>query len=132
MGIQPSAQADPVHQAVSYTHLDVYKRQPYIRPQECGNRTDVRWLEATDEAGRGVRVERVDAPLQVSAIPYTAQELDSAFHPDELPPVHYTVLDVAGFRMGVGGDDSWGAPVHDAYLIPSDKPLSFSFILRAI
>ena len=122
----------------SGAHLGVYETTaranctPYIRPQECGNRTDVRWLEATDEAGRGVRVERVDAPLQVSAIPYTAQELDSAFHPDELPPVHYTVLDVAGFRMGVGGDDSWGAPVHDAYLIPSDKPLSFSFILRAI
>ena len=122
----------------SGAHLGVYETTaranctPYIRPQECGNRTDVRWLEATDEAGRGVRVERVDAPLQVSAIPYTAQELDSAFHPDELPLVHYTVLDVAGFRMGVGGDDSWGAPVHDAYLIPSDKPLSFSFILRAI
>ena len=105
---------------------------PYIRPQECGNRTGVRWMEVTDAAGRGVRVEMEDAPLQISAIPYTAQELDSAFHPDELPPVHYTVLDIAGYRMGVGGDDSWGAPVHDAYLIPSDRPLSFSFVLRAI
>ncbi len=105
---------------------------PYIRPQECGNRTGVRWMEAVDAAGHGVRVEMVDAPLQVSALPYTAQELDAATHQEELPPVRYTVLDVAGYRMGVGGDDSWGAPVHDEYLIPSDKPLSFSFVLRAI
>ena len=56
-------------------------------------------------------------------------ELENAAHPDELPPIHDTVVTVMAKQMGVGGDDSWGARVHDEYLIPSDQPLTLSFVI---
>lgn len=40
-----------------------------------------------------------------------------------------TVVNIAGRQMGVGGDDSWGAPVHPEYRIPSDQDLDFEFVL---
>ena len=101
-------------------------------PQECGNRAGVRWMEVADEAGDGLRVEMDGCPLEVSALPYTASELASALHPDELPPITYTILDVAMRRMGIGGDDGWGAQTHPEFLIDNEVPHSFSFILRAI
>ena len=104
---------------------------PYLKPQECGNRTDVRWMEITRD-GHGIRVEMVDQPLNVSVLPYSFIELDTAMHLDELCVPHYTYINVAGYMGGVGGDDSWGAPVQAPYVIPSDKPLSFRFVLRTI
>ena len=105
---------------------------PYIVPQECGNRAGVRWMEVTDEAGTGLRVEMDGLPLEITALPYTASELASALHPDELPPITYTVLDVAMRRMGIGGDDGWGAHTHPEFLIDGEMPHTFSFIIRAI
>ena len=43
-----------------------------------------------------------------------------------------TVLDVAMFRKGVGGDDSWGAPTLPKYCYPAEKPYSFTFTLKAL
>ena len=105
---------------------------PYVVPQECGNRAGVRWMEVTDESGAGLRVEMDGCPLEVTALPYTASELASALHPDELPPVTYTILDVAMRRMGIGGDDGWGAHTHPEFTIDGEIPHSFSFDVRAI
>ncbi|MDD3412122.1 MAG: glycoside hydrolase family 2 TIM barrel-domain containing protein, partial [Eubacteriales bacterium] len=80
---------------------------PYILPQFCGNRVGVRWMELTDEAGRGLRVRMEDTPLEVSVLPHSQAELMSALHQDELAAPTYTWLDVAMARMGAGGDDSW-------------------------
>jgi beta-galactosidase len=104
----------------------------YVVPQECGNRAGVRWLEVTDEGGAGLRVDMDGAPLEISVLPYTAGELASARHPDELPPVTYTVLDVAARRMGVGGDDGWGARTHPEFLIDGEAPHAFSFVIRPL
>lgn len=98
---------------------------PYLRPQECGNRTGVRWAEVTDYRGRGLRFAG-DA-MEFSALPYTPHEIECAAHPDELPPVHYTVIRAAMKQMGVAGDDSWGAPTHEEYLIDVSKRLEFEF-----
>ena len=46
---------------------------------------------------------------------------------DELPNHPYNYLRILSAQCGVGGDDSWGAPIHDEYLIPGDKKISFSF-----
>lgn len=105
---------------------------PYLVPQESGNRTGVRWAKLTDAAGRGFRIEAASAPIELNVSPYTAFELENAQHAYELPPVHYTVVTVAGKQMGVGGDDSWGAPVHPEYRIPSDGELQFEFVIRAL
>jgi len=105
---------------------------PYLKPQYCGNRTGVRWLELSDGEGRALRVSMADAPLQIAVLPHAQAELAAALHRQELPPPAYTFLDVASARCGVGGDDSWGAPVLPAYRLPAATPLRLSFVLEAL
>ncbi|MNU09157.1 Beta-galactosidase small subunit [compost metagenome] len=57
-------------------------------------------------------------------------ELENATHHYELPNIHHTVVTIAGRQMGVGGDDSWGAPVLDEYLIDPSIDLDFEFTIR--
>ena len=102
----------------------------YLVPQECGNRTGVRWAEVTDYRGRGLRF--TGDKMDFSALPYTPHELESAAHEDELPPIHYTVIRAALRQMGIAGDDSWGAPTHDEYLIDVSKKLTFEFTFCGI
>ena len=114
----------------STTAWDSYT--PYLRPQECGNHEDVRFAGITDETGYGLRIDSVDKPVSVSLLPWSAAELTFARHQDELADPTYTWLEVAGLRRGVGGDDSWGSPVHPEYCIPSDQDHRFSFILSVL
>jgi len=105
---------------------------PYIRPQECGNRTGIRWAELTDKKGRGFRFTANEAPFELGVLPYTAHEMENARHPNELPPVYQTVLRIASQQMGVGGDNSWGARTHDEYLLDVSQPLQLSFTFCGI
>lgn len=102
----------------------------YLVPQECGNKVGVRYAKVMDERGRGMLFTGED--LSFSALPYTPHELENAMHAYELPQVHYTVVRVALMQMGVGGDDSWGAPVHPEYHIDATKPLELTFWFRGI
>lgn len=100
----------------------------YLRPQECGNRTGVRWATVTDEKGIGLRF--CGDGMSFSALPYTPFELENAAHPTELPPVHDTIVRVSLAQMGVGGDNSWGARTHPEYLLPAGQPLHFRFTMQ--
>ena len=102
----------------------------YLVPQECGNKTGVRWAEVTDQKGRGMRFEGDN--MEFSALPWTPHELENARHEFELPQVHYTVVRVAAQQMGVAGDDSWGAKTHPEYLLDVSKPMTFTFRFRGI
>ncbi len=102
----------------------------YLVPQECGCKTEVRYAKVTDDAGRGLLF--AGKGMYFSALPYTPHELENAAHAHELPKVHYTVVRAALGQMGVGGDDSWHARVHDEYLLPGDKALEFTFWLKGI
>ncbi|PAF21343.1 beta-galactosidase [Terribacillus saccharophilus] len=102
----------------------------YVRPQESGTRTGVRWLKLTNEKGSGIELDAVDMPITCNASPHTALEIEQANHAYELPPVHYTVLTISGKQMGVGGDDSWGAPVHPEHTLTSDGDHSFTFTIK--
>ncbi|TBL70325.1 glycoside hydrolase family 2 TIM barrel-domain containing protein [Paenibacillus thalictri] len=105
----------------------------YLVPQESGNRTGVRSVKITDANGLGLMIKADPlAPVECNVSPYSAFELEQANHHWELPEVRYTVITVAGRQMGVGGDDSWGAPVHDEYLIPSHQDLEFEFYISEI
>lgn len=116
--------------------LGIYKNKvkdnmaKYLVPQECGNKTGVRYAKVTDYKGRGMLFE--GDGMNFSALPYTPHEMENAHHPYELPPVHYTVVRVAKAQMGVGGDDSWGAKTHEEFLIPVTKKLEFSFRFKGI
>jgi beta-galactosidase len=106
---------------------------PYLVPQESGNRTGVRRVSVTNSTGLGIKIQAAPGePLECNLSPYTAFELENAAHVYELPNVHYTVVTIAGRQMGVGGDDSWGAPVHPEYRIAADQELSFEFYVSAV
>lgn len=122
---------------------------PYLVPQECGNRTGVRWARVTDRRGRGVRFSAGDGlqtaadqgiqaagsartAMEFCALPYTAQELEAASHPYELPPVHYTNVRCALMQMGIGGDDSWGSQTLPQYCLPADQKLHFEVTVEGI
>ncbi|MBM7654339.1 beta-galactosidase [Neobacillus cucumis] len=104
----------------------------YVMPQESGNRTGIRRLDVTNDNGQGIRISSVSAPVECNVSPYTAFELEHANHVYELPKVHYSVVTVAGKQMGVGGDDSWGAPVHKEHLVPADQDMEFEFKIERI
>nr|WP_272213227.1 hypothetical protein [Marinicella sp. W31]MDC2879179.1 hypothetical protein [Marinicella sp. W31] len=59
-------------------------------------------------------------------------ELETAERPEHLPPVTKTVVTIAARQMGVGGDDSWGSPVHEPYRVPSNQPLSLAFSVAPV
>lgn len=103
----------------------------YIMPQESGNRTGVRRVSVKNRDGFGLKLSAVTEPLECKFSPYTAFELENALHHYELPNIHYTVVTV-GKQMGVGGDDSWGAPVQHEYLIHSHQDLAFDFMFKPI
>ena len=103
---------------------------PYLLPQECGNRTGMRWAEVTDDRGHGLKLWLNGG--EFSALPWTPHELENAAHGYELAPVNYTVLKMSSRQMGVGGDDSWGARTHPEYLIDITKPVEFEFSFRGI
>lgn len=103
---------------------------PYLRPQEAGSHTGVRWAEVTDDDGLGLRFE-CPGGMEFSALPWTPYEIENARHPNDLPPIQHTVLRPALMRRGVGGDDSWGARTLPDFLVPTGE-LSFSFGFRGI
>jgi len=117
-----------------YSSLVRDNMSPYLVPQECGNRTGVRWAEVTDRRGRGLRFtaggQDRGTGMEFCALPYTAAELESASHPYELPPVHFTNVRCALMQMGVGGDDSWGARTLPRYCLPADQKLHFEVTVQ--
>ena len=113
---------------------------PYVRPQENGNRTDVRWAALTDSAGVGLLA--VGAPvLEVTALRNLPEDFETPEagyvdrdqsvnrHISDVRPRDLVWLDLDLHEMGVGGDNSWGAQTHDGYrlLAPS---YHYAFRLR--
>ncbi|WRS29876.1 glycoside hydrolase family 2 TIM barrel-domain containing protein [Actinomycetaceae bacterium MB13-C1-2] len=102
----------------------------YLRPQESGNHTEVRWAEVTDEKGHGLRFE-AEVPMEFSALPWSPFEIENASHHNELPPILNTFIRPALVRRGVAGDDSWGARPHEEFRIPAGE-LQFKFAFQGI
>jgi len=111
--------------------VGVYRRgvedmsYPYIRPQETGNRTDVRWIALWDEAGIGLLAVS-DSLMSASSMLYADEDLDEGDsytyrHTFDLVPRDYVTLDLDYAQMGLGGDTSWGALVHPQYRLPAQR-----------
>ncbi|MBN2235872.1 MAG: DUF4981 domain-containing protein [Opitutales bacterium] len=101
---------------------------PYIRPQENGNKTDVRWAEIHDDSGIGLRFTG-DPLIEFNAHHYLEQDFDDRVtHLPDVPFKNITEVVVSHRQMGVGGDNSWGALPHDEYRL-LDKAYSFGFWL---
>ncbi len=105
---------------------------PYIRPQENGNKTDVRWIALTDRTGAGLLVSG-EPLLEVNASHFTPEDLSSgARHDYQLTPRDEVVLRVNHRQMGIGGDDSWGAHTHDEYKLFASRDYSYTYRLRPL
>jgi beta-galactosidase len=108
-----------------YTSTVTEQSFDYIRPQENGNKTDVRWLTLTNEKGIGVQIKGLQ-PLSVKVAHNTTHDLDFGItkknsHPSDITPRKDIFLNVDFLQRGVGGDDSWGALPHQPYRLLSDS-----------
>lgn len=108
----------------------------YLRPQEAGNHTGVRWAEVTDSEGRGLRFDCVaddeQNGMEFSALPWSPFEVENAAHHHDLPQIHNTWVRPALARRGVAGDDTWGARPLPEYLIPAGRKIVFTFGFKGI
>ncbi len=104
--------------------------EPYVYPQENGNRTDVRWMYLKDKnKDQGLMVV-ADSLLSMSARPYTDQNIEAAKHQNKLKDAGYLVLNIDLIQMGIGGNDSWSdvSQPLPQYQIQS-KPYNYSFYI---
>jgi len=108
---------------------------PYVRPQENGTRTDVRWMTVTNAEGTGLLA--VGMPLlEVSALPYLQEDFDAGQeklgrHTTDIHPRDLTEVRLDLHQMGVGGDNSWGAQQLPQYRLPAHV-WEWGFMLRPI
>ncbi len=113
---------------------------PYLVPQDCGVHMDTSQVTVTrrstlsntdrDHSPFSLTFSQDASPFAFSCLPYTALELENALHQEELPPARRTVLCILGAVRGVGGIDSWGADVEEAYRVSGEGELAFSFWIR--
>lgn len=108
---------------------------PYVRPQENGNKTDVRWLTLTNAAGKGLKFTGLPL-LSISALPYAMEDLDPGtskknIHPADLEKRDWVYVNLDLIQMGVGGDNSWGAMPYNRYRI-FPKNYSYSFKISPV
>jgi len=104
---------------------------PYSRPQENGNKSDVRWATLTRKDGKGIMISAVGTPLNVNVHEYTLENLTQAMHPFDLKPAEFITLHVDLQQMGLGGDDSWNPRTHREYLL-TDKIYRYSYRIRPV
>jgi beta-galactosidase len=108
---------------------------PYIRPQETGNKTDVRWWKQMTISNRGLFI-RSDVPLSISALHYTVESLDDGIgkeqrHSIEIQKADRTILCIDQAQMGLGCENSWGAIPRREYRLPYQN-YEYSFILSPL
>lgn len=113
-----------------YTGTPMDNLSRYLMPQECGGRTGVRWVRLERREGGSLTFTAAHKPFDMNVLPYTAQELESALHREELALPRYTIVSILGAQRGVGGDDSWGAPVHEEYEISGEKDQEVEFVIE--
>ena len=102
----------------------------YVEPGESGNKADVRWAVLTNDKGAGLLA--VGMPmLSVNALHYGTEDMNAGKHAFELPRREFITLNLDGVQQGVGGDNSWGAWPHQAFLIPCQEQ-SYQFRIRPI
>lgn len=118
---------------------------PYIRPQENGNKCDMRWMKITDEDGHGLQF--TGAPtIDGGAQHYIMEDFESMErtdgrqiegvdvinrHSDDVKERDMTVVNIDFMQMGVGGDNSWGAWTHAQYRL-TEKKYSYTYTIKPI
>ncbi|EFG12698.1 beta galactosidase small chain [Bacteroides xylanisolvens SD CC 1b] len=107
----------------------------YTRPQETGNKTDVRWLSLLDSEGQGVRITGLQ-PIAFSALHFSPEDLDPGLtrklqHTIDIVPQKNIFLHVDLKQRGLGGDNSWGMYPHNEYRL-LDKKYTYSYMIELV
>ena len=123
------------------TDLGIYRQRvdeqfyPYIRPQETGNKTNIRWWKQLNARGNGLLVA-AEAPFSGSALHYTQESLDEGMqkdqrHSPEIPAANRANRCIDKVRMGLGCADSWGSLPLQPYRLPYGD-YNFTFTLTPV
>lgn len=123
------------------TQLGIYSQKvadqfyPYIRPQETGNKTDIRYWKQLDNTGSGLEFIS-DSPFSASALNYSIESLDDGpvkqnSHSPEVKKADYTNLLIDKVQIGLGCVNSWGALPLKEYLLPYGD-YTFTFVMRPV
>lgn len=123
------------------TRVGIYRQTvdeqfyPYIRPQETGTKTDIRWWKQLNSAGCGLQVV-AEAPFSASALHYTIEALDDGAqkaqrHSPEVPKADLTNFCIDKAQCGLGCVNSWGAVPLPQYRLPYGD-YEFTFILTPV
>ncbi|MDO5419615.1 MAG: glycoside hydrolase family 2 TIM barrel-domain containing protein [Bacteroides sp.] len=123
------------------TDLGIYRQSvaeqfyPYIRPQENGTKTDIRWWKMLNQSGNGIKIV-AEAPFSASALHYTIESLDEGLdkqqgHSQEVEEADLTNLCIDKVQAGLGCEDSWGRIARPEYLVPY-ADYEFTFILSPV
>jgi beta-galactosidase len=107
---------------------------PYLRPQETGTKSDIRYWKQMNVAGMGLKIFGFDGRLfSASALHYNIDDLDEGLekkqrHSYQVPLSRYTELCIDGIQQGVGGTNTWGAWPLKPYQVPYQNR-DFTFVL---
>lgn len=111
---------------------DVYKPDHiYVRPQENGNKSDVRWVAWTNAKGLGLMATGTPT-INTSAWPYSMIDLEQARHIHDLPRRENITVNLDFEQTGVGGDNSWGARPHREYTLNANQTYQWKVRLSPI
>ena len=110
----------------------------YVRPQESGNHTDVRWFSVVNNSGEGLQFYS-NAPMEASAIPYTNDQIDDGMYKDkkwghhsgDLIPAGKTCVHIQQRQFGLGCVNSWGAWPRQEYRVGYNSKV-FTFVIKPL
>ena len=107
----------------------------YIRPQETGNKTDIRWWNQTTRGGNGIQFVGAE-PFSASALHYTIESLDDGWEKDQrhselVPQTDYVNMCIDKVQSGLGCVNSWGTLPLEKYQLPY-QDYTFTFVIKPI
>lgn len=102
----------------------------YSKPQENGNKVDVRWMEVTRPDGFGLLIAGRQ-PLSCNVVPFTKEEMKGKAYSWQLPESTRTALNVDLAQMGLGGDNSWRYACHPEYRL-EDRAYRFAYVVDPV
>ncbi|TFF90506.1 MAG: DUF4981 domain-containing protein [Promethearchaeota archaeon] len=105
----------------------------YVRPQENGNRSDIRWFSLINKKRKGILIRHTgETYLNVSAWPYNMEDLEKATHIHELPIQENITLNIDHKQKGVGGDLPGLPSVHRKYKLHKNKEYFYTFSIEPV
>lgn len=106
---------------------------PYVKPQETGNHTGVRWVSILNGSGLGLKFSTADEQaLEAGGYPCLIGDLEGPKHPFEIPEREVNTIHIDHRQMGLGGVNTWGARPLDHYRLPADKEYSYQVLIEPV